>query len=101
VGSVFALEGEAGSGKTLILGEVHRACGGALLGMREFVASLQAHAPAAIEESFVRMMEQAMADHELVLVDDLHRVMNTVESCNYPRTELFDAALTAVLDQAA
>jgi len=101
VGSVLALEGEAGSGKTLILGEVHRTCGGALLGMREFVASLQTHAPAAIEESFVRMMEQAMADHELVLVDDLHRVMNIVESCNYPRSELFDAALTAVLDHAA
>ena len=27
VGGVFALEGEAGSGKTLILGEVYRACG--------------------------------------------------------------------------
>ena len=100
MGSVFALEGETGSGKTLILGAVHRACGGALLGMREFVASLQAQSPAAIEESFVQMVEHAMADNELVLVDDLHRVMNTVESCNYPRAELLDAALTAVLDQA-
>ena len=100
MGSVFALEGEAGSGKTLILEEVHRARGGALLGMREFIASLQVHSPAAIEDSFVRMVEQAMADNEVVLVDDLHRVMNTVESCNYPRAELLDAALTAVLDQA-
>lgn len=100
IGSVFALEGEAGSGKTLILGEIHRACGGALLGMREFISSLQSHAPAAIEESFVRMVERAMADHDVVLIDDLHRVMNTVESCNYPRAELLDAALTAVLGEA-
>jgi predicted AAA+ superfamily ATPase len=101
VGSVFALEGEAGMGRTLILGEVHRACGGALLGMRQFIASLQSHLPAAIEEAFVKMMEQAMADHDLILVDDLHLVMNTVASCSYPRAELFNAALTAVLDQAA
>jgi transitional endoplasmic reticulum ATPase len=101
VGSVFALEGEVGAGKTLILGEIRRKCGGALLGMREFIASLQAHSPAAIEEAFVQMLERTMSDHELILVDDLHLVMNTVESCNYPRAELFDAALTAILDQAA
>lgn len=100
VGNVFALEGETGAGKTLILGEIHRACGGALLGMREFIASLQTHVAAAIEEAFVKMVEQAMADHELILVDDLHLVMNTVESCNYPRAELLNAALTAVLDEA-
>jgi tRNA A37 threonylcarbamoyladenosine biosynthesis protein TsaE len=100
IGSVFALEGEAGSGKTLILGEIHRACGGVLLGMREFIASLQTHAPAAIEEAFVNMMEQAMADHELILVDDLHLLVNIVESCDYPRSHLFTAALTAVLAQA-
>ena len=68
--------------------------------MREFVASLQTHAPGAIEEAFVNMIEPAMADHELILVDDLHLVMNVVESCSYPRAELFSAALTAVLDQA-
>ena len=101
IGSVFALEGETGAGKTLILEAVHRVCGGVLLGMREFIAALQTHAPAAIEEAFVKMIEQAMADHELILVDDLHLVMNTVEGCNYPRAELFDAALTAVLDEAA
>jgi hypothetical protein len=101
IGSVFVLEGEAGMGKTLILGELHRACGGALLGMREFIASLQAHVPAAIEEAFVEMVEQAMAGHELILVDDLHLLANIVESCDYPRPQLFNAALTAVLDQAA
>jgi AAA+ superfamily predicted ATPase len=100
IGSVFVLEGEAGMGKTLILGELHRACGGALLGMREFIASLQAHAPAAIEEAFVKMVEQAMAGHELILVDDLHLLVNIVESCDYPRSQLFCAALTAVLDEA-
>ena len=46
------------------------------------------------------MVERRWPDHELILVDDLHLVMNIVESCNYPRAELFNAALTAVLDQA-
>ena len=84
VGSVFALQGEGGSGKTLILGEIHRACGGALLGMREFIASLQAHSPAAIEEALVSVVERAMVEHELIIVDDLHLVVNIVESCGLP-----------------
>jgi predicted AAA+ superfamily ATPase len=69
--------------------------------MQDFVTSLQAHSAAAIEEAFVKMFERSMAEHELIVVDDLHLLMNTVESCNYPRAELFDAALTAILDQAA
>lgn len=101
VGSIFTLEGEIGAGKTLILGEVQRACGGAMLGMREFIASLQAHSPSAIEEAFVKMVEQAMDRHDLVLVDDLHLLMNIVDSCDYPRSHLFNAALTAILDRAA
>jgi len=69
--------------------------------MREFIASLRTHSPVAIEEAFVQMVEQAMAGNELVFVDDLHLVMNIVESCDYPRSQLFNAALTAILDQAA
>lgn len=100
VGDVFALQGEAGFGKTLILKEINRVCGGALLGMREFVASLQTHSRDAIEEAFVKMVEGAMEDHDLIFLDDLHLLVNIVESCDYPRSHLFTAALTAVLDQA-
>ena len=101
VGNVFALQGEPGMGKTLILREVQRACGGALLGMREFLAALQVRLPAAIEEALVTMVEQAMAGSELVIVDDLNLVLDITGSCDYPRSQLLTAAFKSILDQAA
>ncbi len=100
VGNVFVLEGSAGSGKTTILERVHARFGGAFVGMRQFIASLQAHQPLAIEEAFAGMLEDALASHELVVVDDLHLVQEIVEHFNYTRGGVLAAALTAVLDRA-
>lgn len=36
-----------------------------------------------IEEAFLNTMDTAMANEELVIVDDLHLVRNVVEACNY------------------
>jgi hypothetical protein len=101
VGDVIVLEGEPGTGKTTILQEVHRQAGGKLLGVRDFLEALIARGPAAIEEAFLAMLDAAVAGHDLVLVDDLHLVANIVEDCEYPRSHLLDAALTAVLGEAA
>ncbi|HLK64659.1 MAG TPA: AAA family ATPase [Bryobacteraceae bacterium] len=101
VGEVIVLEGEPGTGKTTILEEVHRQAGGVLLGVRQFLVELISRGPAAIEEAFLAMLDQALAGNELVLVDDLHLVTNIVDDCEYPRSHLLDAALTAVLAEAA
>jgi hypothetical protein len=53
--------------------------------------------PAAIEESFLRMVEEAILNHDLVLADDLQVLLNVVEN---PRSYLLDAALTAILADA-
>lgn len=100
MGNVFALEGGPGRGKTTILERVHARFGGTFVGMRQFLAALQAHQPQAIEEAFVQMMEDALASEELVIVDDLHLVTDITGHYNYTRGALFNAALTALLDQA-
>ena len=100
VGRVVVLRGAPGSGKTTILETVRAARGGVLLGAREFMDVLKTQATSAIEESFLRMLEDAILKHDLVIVDDLHLLSNIVDARDYPRSYLLDAALTAILGDA-
>ena len=99
-GGVFVLRGAAGSGKTAVIEWLHSACGGGLLSAGSFMQSLAAGQPAAIEEAFLRMVEQAMQEHDIVFVDDLQLVTDVVEGWDYQRSHLLDAALTAILAEA-
>ena len=96
-GNVVVLRGAAGSGKTTILENIHETRGGVLLGARQFVGVAKSMSPAAIEESFLRMVEEAILSHDLVLADDLQVLLNVVDN---PRSYLLDAALTAILAEA-
>lgn len=94
---ILVLRGNSGFGKTTILERVHRAAGGILIGMEQFTDLLAERQPAAIEEAFRELIEWALASHDLALVDDLHLVTDIVDSCDYPRANMLNAALTAIL----
>ena len=100
-GGLFALRGGPGNGKTSILQWLRGTCGGTLAGAGQFMRRLADGRPSALEEGFLRMMEQAMAHHDVILVDDLHLVTRVVERWGYARAHLLDAALTALLADAA
>jgi hypothetical protein len=100
-GNVFGLRSAQGMGRTTVLRRVHDAAGGTLLEVRQFMRSLAAREPAAIEEAFLAMVEQALAAHHLVIVDDLHLVAHTANNYKYPRAYLLDAALTGIMGDAA
>jgi predicted AAA+ superfamily ATPase len=97
---VLVLTGATGYGKTTILQKLHEARGGVLLGARDFLEALLPRDPGAVEEAFLRVMEDAIHAHDLVLLDDLHLITNIVEARNYQRRYLLDAALTALLAEA-
>jgi hypothetical protein len=94
------LKGRACSGKTTILAQLNAENGGVLLGMRQFMHSVADGAPFAIEEGFLRTIEEALAMHDLVIVDDLHLVTQVTHNSDYPMVYLLDAALTALLGDA-
>ena len=71
-----------------------------MLGAGDFMHTLSARQPDAVEEAFLQMIEQALAHQEIVIVDDLHLVTQVVSACDYPRTLLLDAALTALMGEA-
>lgn len=99
-GSVVLLGGDSGFGKTTVLQSVHRELGGGLIGMREFMSAVNRRG-GAIEESFLDLMIEALDLHDLVILDDLNLITDVVENCSYPRANLFDAALTSLLSEAA
>lgn len=100
-GCAFALSANAGMGSTTVLRYVHGVRGGAFLGIRQFLRELRDRQPLALEEALLDLMDQAMHDHELVIMDDLHLIHAVAQSCSYPRGELLNGVLTAVLDDAA
>jgi Holliday junction resolvasome RuvABC ATP-dependent DNA helicase subunit len=99
-GNIVVLRGAAGSGKTSILNSVHAARGGTLVGAHRFADLRNTGGPSAMEEPFLRTIEEAILTHDLVMVDDLHLLTHTVEARDYSRSYLLDAALTAILADA-
>jgi hypothetical protein len=89
-GNVIVLRSAAGMGRSTVLRRVHEIAGGALVDARESM----------VEEAFLNVLEQALAAHGLVIVDDLHLVTNTTNHFMYPRAHLLDAALTGLMGEA-
>jgi SpoVK/Ycf46/Vps4 family AAA+-type ATPase len=100
-GDIFVLRAQPGMGRTTVLQHLHAIAGGIFLSIRQFLEQLTAREPAAIEEAFLTMLDWAMADADLVIIDDLHLVTAVVDSCDYTRTNLLDAVLTAALSDAS
>lgn len=100
-GNVVVLEGDVGRGKTTVLRRVQAQAGGVFLGMQDFMQALEVRKPFPIEEAWVRLMERSLAEHDLVILDDLHLIGAVVKGFEYPCQNLLDLAITAVLEEAA
>jgi transitional endoplasmic reticulum ATPase len=97
-GNVVVLQGDTGRGKTTILRYVQAKTGGALLGMREFLRELEAREVFALEEAWIHLLEASLREHDLVFLDDMHLISSVAEAYGYPRPNLLNAAITAVLE---
>ena len=100
LGAVCVLHGDSGSGKTTILREIQRKTCAGWIDAGEFLKRLNTRLPAAIEESLFDVIEEKAAAHDLVIVDDLHLIVEVVENCNYQRGSVLDIAITAAMNAA-
>jgi transitional endoplasmic reticulum ATPase len=100
-GDLVALQGDVGLGKTTVLRAVQSKAGGVFLSMREFMQALDRRQPFAIEEAWMQLMEAAFEKHDLIFLDDLHLIAAAVGGYSYPRANLLDAAIAAVLEHKA
>ena|SRR5215469_2854445 len=84
-GRLVVLRDASSDGKTTVLNQVHAKMGGTRVGMPEFLSRIGLRLRAGVEDAFVEVVEEALADAELVLVDDLNRARDTAENGNNPK----------------
>jgi Holliday junction resolvasome RuvABC ATP-dependent DNA helicase subunit len=97
-GNVLILQGDIGQGKTTVLRDLQTEIGGVLLGMREFIRALDKRNPFALEEAWIQLVESSLEKHDLVIFDDVHLIAAVVDGYSYPRVNLWEVAITAVLE---
>lgn len=102
LGSVFALRGDTGSGKTTVLQEIHARIGGAFLPMKELLDGFRGQHPLALEETFEQLVMNALAHHDAVILDDFSLFAGVVNSgCGaYPRNGLLEIPLNSLTSHA-
>jgi AAA+ superfamily predicted ATPase len=101
IGSTVMLRCAPGMGRTTILRHLHAENGGALVGMRTFLDALLGNPPAAIEETFLTMMERTLSANETVFLDDLNLLTDITDHYEYPRANLLDGVLSVIHEEAA
>lgn len=95
---VAVLVGRGGSGKTAILRALYARTGGAYLTSRDFIEASAGQHPLSLDETAYRVISDALASHDVVIVDDFHFV-SMVSCCSHanPRPNFLAAALTPLV----
>ncbi len=100
-GAILRLWGGVGRGKSTILREVKRQNGGAFINLRDFVeASAKSH-PLALEETLYKLVFEALREHALVIMDDVHLLDLYSAGCHfYPRSGYFETIMMGLCSYA-
>ena len=94
IGSIFRFSGGVGRGKTTVLKHLHKQTGGAFLGMRDFAAAASLKHPMALEETLYNLVLDALENHPVVILDDLHLLDLSAGGCAfYPRSGYLNSVI--------
>jgi SpoVK/Ycf46/Vps4 family AAA+-type ATPase len=93
---VALLWGDNGSGKTTVLQELARECHMRMLTLKDLLEAMRSQHPLALEETFERIVLEALDLAEGVIIDDVDVLESVVGGCrSYPRSDWLEApALT-------
>jgi transitional endoplasmic reticulum ATPase len=96
-GTVSVLRAEPGCGKTTIVRALRERLGGSIVEASAIQAAVATRHPLAIEEAVHELIDRALDESPVVLVDDADLVTMVTEGCHsYPRSGYFRIALTAL-----
>lgn len=100
-GRVVELRAHNGLGRTAVLHHVSAVKRGAYLGVKNFVDAWMVHSWSSLERATHDLFDQALSTNDLLVIDDLHLIVNIVDHYNYALGELFNAVLAALLARMA
>lgn len=98
-GSIVLLSGEWGTGRSTVVRALHAQWGGRLLTARDFVHMQADNHPFKFEEAFCQLMEDALKQHETVLVDDFDLVVDFSTHYEMPRCRFLPLILRSIAAQ--
>lgn len=92
---LFVLSGDNGQGTTTVLQALYQQQGGVLLTMGEILDAHRGRHPLSLEETFLGVIGEALAEHRHVFLDDFHLLSDVVDGgCNpYPTNGWLNAHL--------
>ena len=101
VSPCIILLGEPGSGKTTLLNRLIRQKGGLRIDGRDLTLATSYSAHACIEEQFDALIENALGEHDLVVIDDCESVLQmATQAKGYGRPGFIAASIRHLADSA-
>lgn len=94
---VTAFRVHSGLGRTAVLEHVCAGQRGTYLGVRNLIDAWMGHAWSGLERATHDLFDQALSATDLLVIDDLHLILNIVNHYNYNLSGLFEAVLAALL----
>ncbi len=98
---VMEFRAHNGMGRTAVLQQVCAAKHGTYLGVKSLVDAWMVHAWSGLERATHDLFDQALSATDLLVIDDLHLIVNIVDHYNYTLGKLFEAVLGALLARMA
>ncbi len=97
LGPILHCWSRTGRGRSTVLAHLHRALGGRLMGVQDFVEAAQHRHPLALEDALYRTTLEALHQHECVVIDDFHVATAAMDHCHfYPRSGYLDSPLAVI-----
>ncbi len=98
---VLGISSAAGYGRSTLLHFLHQLLGGELLQSYDLLDYARHHHPLVIENAFEQMVMTAFGDHSVVIVDDLHFLMQVCYNQFNPHAGLINLTLKKLFSYAA
>jgi transitional endoplasmic reticulum ATPase len=99
--NLLLLTSYEGRGRTTVLRHLQKEMGGGFVTSKEFLESSGARHPLSLEEALHGAVAKALAEHDIVYVDDVDLIHDATSSCHfYPRGQYVETAMLELAELA-